>query len=111
MIGPGPEAGSSLTGYIDGAFSRYFAFLGFALVAGLCLFRFDGGLQEQRRSVVASTALVISLSLSWIALTRVLQFPICGDDSYIDFRYIRNWVNGISFDYNPGEKVIGFTSH
>lgn len=111
MIGPGPESGSNLTGYIDGAFSRYFASLGFALVAGLCLFRFDGGLHEQRRSVVASTALVISFSLAWIALTRVLQFPICGDDSYIDFRYIRNWVNGISFDYNPGEKVIGFTSH
>ena len=111
MIGPGSEAGSNLSGYIDGAFSRYFAFLGLALVAGLCLFHFDHRLPEKSRAVVASTALVISLSLGWIALTRVLQFPICGDDSYIDFRYIRNWVNGISFDYNPGEKVIGFTSH
>ena len=33
MIGPGSEAGSNLSGYIDGAFSRYFAFLGLALVA------------------------------------------------------------------------------
>lgn len=100
-----------MDGFIDEAFSRYYIFLALVLVAGFCALRFDRVLLEQSRSVVASTALVISLSLCWIALTRVLQFPICGDDSYIDFRYIRNWVNGISFDYNPGERVIGFTSH
>ncbi|MBZ0188749.1 MAG: hypothetical protein K8F91_21070, partial [Candidatus Obscuribacterales bacterium] len=38
-------------------------------------------------------------------------FPMCGDDSFIDFRYVKNWVNHTSFDYNPGEAVLGFTSY
>ncbi|MBI4533771.1 MAG: hypothetical protein HY711_07465, partial [Candidatus Melainabacteria bacterium] len=49
--------------------------------------------------------------LYYLVLTRTLQFPVSCDESYIDYRYLYNWINGISFDYNPGEKVLGFTSH
>lgn len=44
------------------------------------------------------------------ALLRLLQCPVAGDDSYIDFRYVLRWLGG-NFDYNTGEKVMGFTSH
>lgn len=52
----------------------------------------------------------LSLLLNVIAVTRSLQLPLCIDDSYIDFRYVHNWLAGQP-DYNPGEKVLGFTSH
>ena len=42
---------------------------------------------------------------------RILQFPVCVDDAYIDFRYIYRWANGLGFDYNSPEHVMGFTSH
>ncbi len=40
-----------------------------------------------------------------------LQIPGAMDDPYIDYRYVLNWLRGVSFDYNPGERVMGFTSH
>lgn len=55
--------------------------------------------------------MILSFFVYYIVLTRALQFPFSSDDAYIDFRYVRNWLNGWSFDYNPGEKVMGFTSH
>lgn len=54
---------------------------------------------------------ILDLCLFYLLLTRCLQFPIASDDSYIDYRYVRNWVNGWGFDYNPGQRVMGFTSH
>ena len=96
---------------VPDAFNRYSLFLPVSLIAGTATIWIDRdfpGLSKQKAIVVA---LVLGISLSWIVLSRVLQFPICGDDSYIDFRYVRNWVDGVGFDYNPGERVIGFTSH
>lgn len=55
--------------------------------------------------------LVMGFFLFYLVLTRSLQFPWNQDDAYIDFRYVINWVNSISFDYNPGERAMGFTSH
>jgi len=54
---------------------------------------------------------VFSFFLFYLVLTRTLHFPMCVDDAYIDFRYVINWVNNIGFDYNPTERVMGFTSH
>lgn len=96
---------------IPQAFNRYYAFLALAGLTALATLVLDKDLFKQKRAVVLISSIVLALTLGWITMTRVLQFPICGDDSYIDFRYIRNWINGISFDYNPGERVIGFTSH
>ncbi|MDZ4838338.1 MAG: hypothetical protein SGJ27_31535 [Candidatus Melainabacteria bacterium] len=46
-----------------------------------------------------------------VVITRFLQYPVGPDDSYIDFQYVQRWLSGRSFDFNPGEKVMGFTSH
>lgn len=96
---------------ISGAFYRFYIFLGIgALVSTFILF-LDKELERSSARTYLSVAGILGLSVGWLVMTRVLQFPICGDDSYIDFRYVRNWIEGTSFDYNPGEKVIGFTSH
>lgn len=100
-----------LVSTVPGAFQRYLLFLIFSLVAGVVIVFLDKGVAELSKSKVIFFAIILGVSLSWIALSRVLQFPICGDDTYIDLRYIRNWIDGTSFDYNPGHRVIGFTSH
>jgi hypothetical protein len=51
-------------------------------------------------AVLFSTSLVL----------RLWQCPLAQDDSYIDYRYVLNWLNG-QFDYNPGVHIMGFTSH
>lgn len=55
-------------------------------------------------------ALVFSFIFYIMLFFQTLQFPICVDDAYIDFRYVYKWVNGLGFDYNDGERVLGFTS-
>ncbi len=55
-------------------------------------------------------AVIVSASIYCLIASRVLQFPVCGDDSFIDFRYVYKWVNGLGFDYNNGEKLMGFSS-
>lgn len=96
---------------VPGAFHRYLFFLAISFVSGISIIWLDSDLRKLTKLNVILIASVLGLCLSWIAVSRVLQFPLCGDDSYIDFRYVRNWVQGVSFDYNPGERVIGFTSH
>lgn len=53
----------------------------------------------------------LSFFFYYLILTRALQFPISGDDSYIGYRYVHNWVSGLSLNFNPGETVMGMTSH
>jgi hypothetical protein len=38
------------------------------------------------------------------------QFPYASEDAYITFRYARHLVEGYGLTYNPGERVMGFTS-
>jgi hypothetical protein len=48
-----------------------------------------------------------------VTITLVLRFwqcPLAMDDSYLDYRYVQHWLSG-QFDYNPGEHIMGFTSH
>lgn len=52
----------------------------------------------------------LALVSTLCALFRLLQCPLGGDDSYIDYRYVLRWLDG-QFDYNTGERVMGFTSH
>jgi hypothetical protein len=42
--------------------------------------------------------------LAWFSL------PFAAEDAYITFRYSRNLVEGLGAVYNPGERVMGFTS-
>ncbi len=41
---------------------------------------------------------------------RLWQCPLALDDAYVDYRYVMHWLNGL-FDYNPGQHIMGFTSH
>ncbi len=65
---------------------------------------------KRRLLAVAQTFLFIGLFYA-VVITRFLQYPVGPDDSYIDFHYVSSWFTGRSFDFNPGEKVMGFTSH
>jgi hypothetical protein len=47
----------------------------------------------------------------FIIWTRGLQFSYSLDDSYIDYRHVRNLVNHFSLDYHPGARTMAFTSH
>jgi hypothetical protein len=80
-----------------------------ALAAFFCIRRND----FNNTSLPKQLFLITGLSFFFyvVILTRMMQYPIATDDAYHDYRYVYNWVNGISFDYNPGERVMGFTSH
>jgi hypothetical protein len=43
-------------------------------------------------------------------LLRLWQCPLALDDAYVDYRYVMHWLDG-QFDYNPGQHIMGFTSH
>ncbi len=99
---------------VPDCFLRYTIFL-LAAATAFCLFL----LNESERPIyrhwsAARSALfygALAFFLAYLVLTRTLQLPLCVDDSYIDFRYIFNWLSGTSFDYNPGDRCMGFTSH
>jgi len=63
----------------------------------------------KRRSWDYIYCIVTIIATCSIAL-RFWQCPFALDDSYIDYRYVRHWLEG-QFDYNIGEPVMGFTSH
>lgn len=94
-----------------GAFDRYFfwvigAFFISSIFTWIDIKNLDF---SDKKKIVFYCAM--SFFLLYLVLTRALQFPWNQDDSYIDFRYVIHWVENISFDYNPGERAMGFTSH
>lgn len=101
-----------LVAEIPKAFSRFY--LSLVLVGVLAAIRQIADerflTESKSRLRLIATGCVMTIALCWAAFTCYLQFPLCGDDSYIDYRYVNNWIHGISFDYNPGERVLGFTS-
>lgn len=110
-----PNAGLTidpeLVAEIPKAFDRFY--LSLVLVGVLATIRqiaCERLLSESKtRWRLIATGCVMTTALCWAAFTCYLQFPLCGDDSYIDYRYVNNWLKG-NFDYNPGERVLGFTS-
>src|SRR5687768_17195064 len=52
--------------------------------------------------------LVAPMIYAIYAMTRVKQFTV--DDSYISFRYARNWARGLGLVYNEGERIEGYTN-
>jgi hypothetical protein len=110
-------AGTALTNVnlkaeIPKAFQRFYISLGLVAILAAVRQYFDQKflLESKTRVRIIATGCAMALILCWTAFTCYLQFPLCGDDSYIDCRYVNNWIHGISFDYNPGERVLGFTS-
>ncbi|MBX9670035.1 MAG: hypothetical protein K2X93_20715, partial [Candidatus Obscuribacterales bacterium] len=62
-------------------------------------------------SVKPISIILLSFFAYFLVATRTLQFPFSIDDSYIDYRYVLNTLSGKFLEYNPGEKLIGFTSY
>ncbi len=86
----------------------------FAIVAALmtAIYFAIWGPSKNNRFNLAS-ALVVGTIAQGLVLNRCLQFPLAIDDPFIDFRYVNNWINWTSFDYNPGSqlaRVQGFSS-
>jgi arabinofuranosyltransferase len=93
--------------------------------------RYFGGLREQAGWIAGALVLLLvgainlfrSLSPGvarrvYIALTVALALGACawalhlgwvGDDAFITFRYVRNFVQGQGLVYNSGERVEGYT--
>jgi len=66
--------------------------------------------QQSFNTRTALFEVVFHIALLYIVLTRCLQFELLGDDAFIDYKYARAWLDGV-WDFNPGERVMGFTSH
>lgn len=96
---------------VPGAFHRYGIWLVVALGASAMFTWLDMKKSELPRGKALALYSSLAFFLFYLVLTRALQFPWNQDDAYIDFRYVINWVNSVSFDYNPGERAMGFTSH
>ncbi|QQR56310.1 MAG: hypothetical protein IPG59_15020 [Candidatus Melainabacteria bacterium] len=95
---------------VPDSFRQYLIWLATAFF--LCaLFTFFDMKRPQNVRKPLAFYVTLSFFLFYLVLTRALHFPMCVDDAYIDFRYVINWVNNIGFDYNPTERVMGFTSH
>lgn len=54
---------------------------------------------------------LVSLGAYLMVAFRTLQFPVCVDAAYVDFRYAFKWAHGLGFDYNSGERILGFSSY
>lgn len=85
------------TGWIIGA-------LVLIVVGAISLFRALSPGIGRRVYIAATVALALggcawALHLGWV-----------GDDAYISFRYVRNFVQGHGLVYNPGERVEGYTN-
>lgn len=62
------------------------------------------GLFTKRRNLIVLAAVVVFLLHCGI----YLRFTV--DDSFISYRFARNWAHGLGLVYNPGDRVEGYTS-
>lgn len=96
---------------IAGAFQRYSLWLTAAFFISAIFTYLDISSSQLSKGRKIALYTTMAFFLFYLILTRALQFPWNQDDAYIDFRYVINWVNNLSFDYNPGQRAMGFTSH
>ena len=71
----------------------------------------QAGLAPAPRLLDARAPFLIPLAL--LLLTRAYFWrllPYASEDAYITFRYARNFARGMGLVFNPGERVMGFTS-
>lgn len=96
---------------VGDAFCRYMWCVG---ITGTILVSCTVSQRKQLQRDVSVKDLVVlvlfHLGMFYIVATRCLQFTLVGDDAYIDYRYVQHWLVGQP-DYNPGERVMGFTAH
>lgn len=114
-----PTLPLDLVNLVPSAVQRYGVFMGLCAVSfcAFFFFAFKPQSDDEKKFNFSSASkfflfvfLFSVIGYLMVAL-RILQFPVCVDDAYIDFRYIYRWANGLGFDYNSPEHVMGFTSH
>src|SRR5688500_10686764 len=52
--------------------------------------------------------LVLPAMVALVGMLRVRSFTV--DDSYISYRYARNFARGLGLVYNEGERIEGYTN-
>lgn len=63
------------------------------------------------RSLGALSLVVLSFVLAFSLLLRGLQIPLCIDDAYIDFRYVRNFLSGAGLVFQEADRnILGISS-
>jgi hypothetical protein len=67
-------------------------------------------LRRVLRGDARDDALVTLLAAGVLFAQAALYFGYTVDDSFISFRFARNWTEGIGPVYQPGDRVEGFTS-
>ena len=70
--------------------------------------------KPQKRSKKISSELILILAclaiLGYLFISLSNQFNHLQDDSFITFRYVKNFLAGHGLVFNPGERVEGYTS-
>lgn len=63
------------------------------------------------RSLGAPSLVVLSFVLAFSLILRGLQIPLCIDDAYIDFRYVRNFLGGAGLVFQAADRnILGISS-
>lgn len=57
-----------------------------------------------------SRRVLLAIAGMWVMVASLLVWHFTLDDSYIVFRYARNFAQGIGVVFNPGQRVEGYTS-
>ena len=72
----------------------------------------EGGLWPSFRALADPRGpfLIPLLLLAFSRAVYAWRIPLAAEDAYITFRYARNLVAGHGLVFNPGERVMGFTS-
>src|SRR4029077_14763977 len=63
-----------------------------------------------RRSAKYIPVLYFILACLLVGGVQTLLYRFTTDDSYITFRYVNNFVDGLGLVYNRGEKIEGFSN-
>ncbi len=105
-----PSFSADLTRLIPGILSRY----NIGMTLAFIVFSIFSFLQSKNVERINARQIALLACLAffffWQIALCILQFPICTDDTYIDFRYVYKWVNGLGFDYNVNQRIMGFSS-
>ncbi|MDZ4838346.1 MAG: hypothetical protein SGJ27_31575 [Candidatus Melainabacteria bacterium] len=105
-----PNVDIELRALIPAAIHRYAVSICLGSIAMSLFYFFDSKRNPRMTLKDVCCAIILSFVFYVMLFFQTLQFPVCVDDAYIDFRYVYKWVNGLGFDYNAGERVFGFTS-
>lgn len=105
-----PDLDFELRRLIPGAVQRSVIGIGLSCVVMSAFYFFQWRRTPKLSAGQFAIAICFSLVFYLVVVFRTLQFSVCVDDAYIDFRYVYKWVNGLGFDYNSGERLMGFTS-